>query len=181
MEQRKAKCSRYGMFTGILYIGILGLVFGAVLAVPFKPETWTCSDVASVLATGIALAYVLLGAGDWLLQRLALALVGQRPLQVPGRLARHVQRRDAEAHAEEDKKAHELADARNQADSAAHMAKKSLAEHGDKLDAAEKEAIEKAIKDVEEILRDGDKDAITAKTEALTNAVMKVGEKLYAQ
>ena len=73
MEQRKAKCSRYGMFTGILYIGILGLVFGAVLAVPFKPETWTCSDVASVLATGIALAYVLLGAGDWLLQRLALA------------------------------------------------------------------------------------------------------------
>ena len=73
MEQRKAKCSRYGMFTGILYIGILGLVFGAVLAVPFKPETWTCSDVASVLATGIALAYVLLGAADWVLQRLALA------------------------------------------------------------------------------------------------------------
>ena len=73
MEQRKAKCSRYGMFTGILYIGILGLVFGAGLAVPFKPETWTCSDVASVLATGIALAYVLLGAADWVLQRLALA------------------------------------------------------------------------------------------------------------
>lgn len=73
MEQRKAKCSRYGMFTGILYIGILGLVLGAALAVPFKPETWTCSDVASVLATGIALAYVLLGAADWLLQRLALA------------------------------------------------------------------------------------------------------------
>lgn len=73
MEQRKAKCSRYGMFTGILYIGILGLVLGAALAVPFKPETWTCSDVASVLATGIALSYVLLGAADWLLQRLALA------------------------------------------------------------------------------------------------------------
>jgi len=77
MEQRKAKCSRYGMFTGILYIGILGLVLGAALAVPFKPETWTCSDVASVLATGIALAYVLLGAADWLVQRLALA---QNPL-----------------------------------------------------------------------------------------------------
>jgi molecular chaperone DnaK len=81
---------------------------------------------------------------------------------------------------EEDKKAHELADARNQADSAAHMAKKSLTEHGDKLDASEKEAIENAIKEVEEVLRDGDKDKITAKTEALTQAVMKVGEKLYA-
>jgi hypothetical protein len=73
MDQRKAKCGRYGMFTGILNVGILGLVLGAALAVPFKPETWTCSDVASVLATGIALAYVLLGAGDWIVQRLALA------------------------------------------------------------------------------------------------------------
>ena len=73
MEQRKAKCSRYGMFTGIWNIGILGLVLGAGLSVPFKPEAWTCSDVASVLATGIALAYVLLGAADWCLQRLALA------------------------------------------------------------------------------------------------------------
>ena len=62
--------------------------------------------------------------------------------------------KDAELHAEEDKKAHELADARNQADSAAHMAKKSLTEHGDKLDASEKEAIENAIKEVEEVLRD---------------------------
>ena len=73
MEQRKAKCSRYGMFTGIWNIGILGLVLGAGLSVPFKPEAWTCSDIASVLATGIALAYVLLGAADWCLQRLALA------------------------------------------------------------------------------------------------------------
>ncbi|WP_415033217.1 molecular chaperone DnaK [Azonexus sp.] len=88
--------------------------------------------------------------------------------------------KDAELHAEEDKKAHELADARNQADSAAHMAKKSLTEHGDKLDAAEKETIENAIKAVEEVLRDGDKEVINAKTEALTQAVMKVGEKLYA-
>ena len=73
MEQRKAKCSRYGMFTGILHVGILGLVLGAALAVPFKPQTWTYSDVAAVLATGIALAYVLLGAADWCLQRIALA------------------------------------------------------------------------------------------------------------
>src|SRR5574343_121962 len=89
--------------------------------------------------------------------------------------------KDAELHAEEDKKAHELADARNQADGMVHMVKKSLTEYGDKLDAGEKETIEKAIKDVEEVLRDGDKDVITAKTEALSAAAQKLGEKMYAQ
>ncbi|MCA1938795.1 MAG: Hsp70 family protein, partial [Dechloromonas sp.] len=89
--------------------------------------------------------------------------------------------KDAELHAEEDKKAHELADARNQADGMVHMVKKSLTEYGDKLDAAEKEAIEAAIKDVEDVLRDGDKDVITAKTEALSAAAQKLGEKMYAQ
>ncbi|MDE2441170.1 MAG: molecular chaperone DnaK [Betaproteobacteria bacterium] len=89
--------------------------------------------------------------------------------------------KDAELHAEEDKKAHELADARNQADGMVHMVKKSLTEYGDKLDAGEKEAIEKAIKDVEDVLRDGDKDVITAKTEALSAAAQKLGEKMYAQ
>ena len=89
--------------------------------------------------------------------------------------------KDAELHAEEDKKAHELADARNQADGMVHMVKKSLTEYGDKLDAGEKEAIEKAIKEVEEVLRDGDKDVITAKTEALSAAAQKLGEKMYAQ
>ena len=49
------------------------------------------------------------------------------------------------------------------------------------LSAAEKEAIEKAIKDVEDVLRDGDKDVITAKTEALSAAAQKLGEKMYAQ
>jgi molecular chaperone DnaK len=89
--------------------------------------------------------------------------------------------KDAELHAEEDKKAHELADARNQADGMVHMVKKSLTEYGDKLDAAEKEAIEAAIKDVEDVLRDGDKEVITAKTEALSTAAQKLGEKMYAQ
>ena len=89
--------------------------------------------------------------------------------------------KDAELHAEDDKKAHELADARNQADGMVHMVKKSMTEYGDKLDASEKEAIEKAIKDVEEVLRDGDKDVITAKTEALSTAAQKLGEKMYAQ
>ena len=73
MDQRKAKCGRYGMFTSILNVGIFGIVFGALLAIPFKPAVWTYSDVAALLATGLALAYVLLGAGDWLLQRIALA------------------------------------------------------------------------------------------------------------
>jgi molecular chaperone DnaK len=89
--------------------------------------------------------------------------------------------KDAELHAEDDKKVHELADARNQADGMVHNVKKSMTEYGDKLDAAEKEAIETAIKDVESVLRDGDKDVITAKTEALSQAAMKLGEKMYAQ
>jgi molecular chaperone DnaK len=62
-----------------------------------------------------------------------------------------------------------------------HMVKKSLTEYGDKLDAGENEAIEKAIKDVEDVLRDGDKDVITARTEALSAAAQKLGEKMYAQ
>ena len=89
--------------------------------------------------------------------------------------------KDAELHAEEDKKAHELADARNQADGMVHMVKKSLTEYGDKLDASEKAAIEAAIKDVEDVLREGDKETITAKTEALSAAAQKLGEKMYAQ
>ena len=89
--------------------------------------------------------------------------------------------RDAELHAEDDKKAHELADTRNQADGMVHMVKKSLVEYGDKLEAAEKESIEAAIKEVEDVLRDGDKETIAAKTEALGQAAQKLGEKMYAQ
>jgi molecular chaperone DnaK len=89
--------------------------------------------------------------------------------------------KDAELHAEEDKKAHELADTRNQADGMVHMVKKSLTEYGDKLDADEKAKIEAAIKDVEDVLREGDKDTIAAKTEALSVAAQKLGEKMYAQ
>jgi molecular chaperone DnaK len=89
--------------------------------------------------------------------------------------------KDAELHAEEDKKVHELADARNAADGMVHMVRKSLTEYGDKLDADEKAKIEAAIKDVESVLRDGDKDTIVAKTEALATASQKLGEKMYAQ
>ncbi|CAG0904784.1 unnamed protein product, partial [Darwinula stevensoni] len=87
---------------------------------------------------------------------------------------------DAVKYADEDKKLRELVDARNAADGMVHSVKKSLSEHGDKLDAAEKESIEAAIKDVEEALKSDDKAAIEAKTEALTTASQKLGEKVYA-
>ncbi len=87
---------------------------------------------------------------------------------------------DAIKYADEDRKLRELVDARNAADGAVHSVKKSLSEHGDKLEAAEKEAIEAAIKDVEEALKSDDKAEIEAKTEALTTASQKLGEKVYA-
>jgi molecular chaperone DnaK len=87
---------------------------------------------------------------------------------------------DAAAHADEDKKLRELVDARNTADGMVHSVKKSLSEHGDKLDAAEKSAIEAAIADVEEALKSEDKDAIEAKSNALMEASQKLGEKVYA-
>jgi len=74
----------------------------------------------------------------------------------------------------------ELVDARNAADGMVHSVKKSLTEHGDKLDATEKEAIEAAIKEVEEVMKDGDKETIEAKTNALMEASQKLGEKVYA-
>jgi molecular chaperone DnaK len=61
-----------------------------------------------------------------------------------------------------------------------HSVKKSLAEHGDKLEAGEKEKIEVALKEVEEVLKGDDKAAIEAKTEALMQASQKLGEKMYA-
>ena len=89
--------------------------------------------------------------------------------------------RDAEAHAEEDKKAHELVDARNQCDSMIHSVKKALSEHGDKIEASEKAKIEAALKEAEEVLKGNDKAAIEAKTQALAQASQKLGEKIYAQ
>jgi len=87
---------------------------------------------------------------------------------------------DAASHADEDKKLRELVDARNAADGMVHSVKKSLTEHGDKLDATEKEAIEAAIKEVEDVMKDGDKETIEAKTNALMEASQKLGEKVYA-
>jgi molecular chaperone DnaK len=89
--------------------------------------------------------------------------------------------KDAESHADEDKKQLELVNARNQADQMLHSVKKSLAEHGDKIDAAEKTAIEEASKALEAVLKDGDKATLEAKTQALAAASQKLGEKVYAQ
>jgi molecular chaperone DnaK len=88
--------------------------------------------------------------------------------------------KDAELNAAEDQKKLELVQARNQADGMIHSVKKSLSEHGDKLDAGEKEKIEAALKEAEEGLKSDDKAVIDAKTEALMSASQKLGEKMYA-
>ena len=88
--------------------------------------------------------------------------------------------KDAEAHAEEDKKALELVNARNQCEALVHSVKKSLGEYGDKLDAGEKEKIEAAIKDTEAVLKSEDKAAIDAKAQTLAQVAQKLGEKMYA-
>ena len=88
--------------------------------------------------------------------------------------------KDAELNAADDKKKLELVQAKNQGEAAVHSVNKSLAEHGDKLDAAEKSAIEAAVKDVEEALKGDDKEAIDAKTTALMTVSQKLGEKMYA-
>jgi molecular chaperone DnaK len=88
--------------------------------------------------------------------------------------------KDAEANAEEDHRIAELAQTRNQADGLVHATRKSLTEYGDKLEAAEKDAIESAIKDLEEAIKGDDKAAIDAKVEALSTASQKLGEKMYA-
>ncbi|MFO1374247.1 MAG: molecular chaperone DnaK [Agitococcus sp.] len=88
--------------------------------------------------------------------------------------------RDAEANAEEDKKFGELVEARNQGDNLVHATRKTLKDLGDKATDAEKTPIEAAIKDLEEALKGNDKDDITAKTEALSNASMPLMQKLYA-
>ncbi len=89
--------------------------------------------------------------------------------------------KDAEANAEEDRKQVELVHARNECDHMVHTVKKALAEHGDKVEAAEKSRIEEAVKAAEEALKSNDKDTIVARTEALAKASQKLGEQMYAQ
>ena len=88
--------------------------------------------------------------------------------------------RDAEANAEEDKRLKEVAEAHNQGDALVHSTKKALTEYGDKIDASEKTAIEAAIKELEDALKQNDKSVIDAKSAALSTAAQKLGEKMYA-
>jgi len=86
---------------------------------------------------------------------------------------------DAEAHAEEDKKQRDLAEARNLAENAAYQSEKQLEELGDKVDSADKEEIEAAIKGAREVLESDSAEEINSKTEALTAAFQKVSAKIY--
>jgi molecular chaperone DnaK len=86
---------------------------------------------------------------------------------------------DAEAHAEEDRKARELAEARNNAENAAYQAERQLRELGDGVDASSREEIEAAIKAVRDVLTSEDPDEINAKAEALQASFHKVSEAMY--
>jgi len=87
--------------------------------------------------------------------------------------------KDAQAHAEDDKKRRALVDAKNHADALIHSAEKSLKEHGDKVPAADKETIEKDIASLKEALGSDDAEKIEKQTEALTQSSMKIGEIIY--
>jgi molecular chaperone DnaK len=87
--------------------------------------------------------------------------------------------RDAESHAAEDKKRKELVEAKNHADSLVHQTEKSLAEFGDKVSAEDKGAIETALSDLKAVKDGEDAEAITAKTQTLMQASMKLGEAMY--
>jgi molecular chaperone DnaK len=87
--------------------------------------------------------------------------------------------RDAEKFAEEDKKRREAAEARNNADSLVHATERQLEENGDKIDAGLKGEIETAIAEAKAAIESGDAEAMTAKTQALTEKAMKMGQAIY--
>ena len=89
--------------------------------------------------------------------------------------------KDAEAHADEDRRFHQLVAARNHADNMIHATRKSMAQIGDKMESGEKDAIESAIRDLEEAMKGDDKDRIESRTKALGDASAKMAERLYAQ
>ncbi len=88
---------------------------------------------------------------------------------------------DAEAHADEDKKFHELVDARNQADGLIHSTRKAMEEAGDQVEADEKGAIESAISELEAVMKDDDAAVIEEKSKALAEASSKMAERMYSQ
>jgi len=89
--------------------------------------------------------------------------------------------KDAEAHADEDRKVKELIEARNAAENMINATEKSIKDLGDQVDADEKAKVEAAIADLQEALKGEDKEAIEAKTAALTEAAGAIAQKAYAQ
>lgn len=89
--------------------------------------------------------------------------------------------READTHAEEDRKFHELVSARNQAEALVHTTRKTLSEVGDKVDANEKATLESLMQDLESALKGDDKVAIEGKSQELSAASAKMAEQLYAQ
>ena len=89
--------------------------------------------------------------------------------------------KDAEVHAEEDKKFEALVQTRNMGENLVHSCKKTLEEAGDKAEAEEKEAIEKGISELEEVLKSDDKDQIDEKIKALSEASASLAQKLYQE
>lgn len=87
---------------------------------------------------------------------------------------------DAERYADEDRRQKELTESRNQGDALVHSTRKALTEYGDKVGSSEKERIEAAIKELEEVLKGNDKSTIDAKISALSTASQKLGEAMYA-
>ncbi len=87
--------------------------------------------------------------------------------------------KDAEAHAEEDKKRKQVVEAKNHAEALIHSTEKSLAEYGDKVSEADKSAVTSAIADLKSVLEGEDTDEIEAKTNALAQVAMKLGEAMY--
>ncbi|GMM59309.1 molecular chaperone DnaK [Novosphingobium pituita] len=87
--------------------------------------------------------------------------------------------KDAEKFAADDKKRREAAEAKNNADSLVHATERQLEEHGDKVDAALKAEIEAALAEAKTAIESGDADAMTAKTQALTEKAMKLGQAIY--
>lgn len=89
--------------------------------------------------------------------------------------------KDAEANADADKQRKEAVEAKNQGEALVHSAEKNLEEHGDKVGEDDKKAIETAIAELKTALEGDDVEAITAKTQALTEASMKLGEQIYKE
>jgi molecular chaperone DnaK len=89
--------------------------------------------------------------------------------------------KEAELHADEDRKLKELADARNQGDALVHSVRKALSEYGDKVEQAEKERVEAALQELEQALKAKDKSVIESKIQALSTAAQKLGEKMYGE